>query len=226
MSASSQQLATRDWPLASFTLLTSNFLFFFGLHTTYVKDYLLATLYSLQIAVVLAYEPIAFLILMTLIAELVIAALMYGAVQYFNTPYKSHALLMPLGTFVLFVMFYPYAVQAGIAFEEFPEHTVDVDVFMAPFLYYKEAILATSIGIIISTLPDLKILRSPGAYDSVKRDFIIRTFSVFAVCAVAAACMPLGQKHKALAMVIILSSRIALIFAARHRRYWVHYLGK
>jgi hypothetical protein len=191
-----------------------------------VKDYLLAALYSLQIAVVLSYQPIAFLILMTLIIELIVAALMYGAVQFFNTPYKLHAMLMPLGTFVLFAMFYPYAVQTGIAFEEFPEPIAKNGAFLDPLWYYKEAVWATCIGILIAALPYLSQLRGPHAYDSIKRDFIIRTFSVFAVCAVAAICMPLGQHHKTLAMVIILVSRIALIFAARHRKYWIHYLAR
>jgi len=186
-----------------------------------MKEYLLATLYSIHAAFVLAYEPVAFLILMSLISELMVSFVIFAIIRFFHTRYFSYLFMVIPGAFFLLVMFYPQATQTGLALGDFPDEKIFERSFLLPFFYYRHQILAAFIGVVIALLPDLRGFNKEEAYHESWKDFILRTFSVMAVCAVALFVAEFMTNYKTAALLIILAARIAMVFAAKNYRRFI-----
>lgn len=188
-----------------------------------MKEYLLVTLYSIHAAFVLAYEPVAFLILMSLIAELMVSFVIFALTGFYHTRYFSYLLMVIPGAFLMLVVFYPQAAETGVYLGDFPEHEKFSGELSMPFFYYKNQILAAFAGVVIAMLPELRNFRNKNSYHTSWRDFILRTFSVMAVCAVALFVAEFMTDYKTAALLIILGARIAMVLAAKnYRRFmWI-----
>lgn len=183
-----------------------------------MKEYLLITLYSVHAAIVLAYEPVAFLILMTLISELIIAYVIFAVIRFVHTRHLSYLIFVPLGAFFVLMLFYPQAAQAGLHLGDFPDDKIFEEVFLLPLFYYKNQVLAAFAGVVLALLPALRGFKKKASNDEAQRDFILRTFSVMAVCAVALFAAEYMTEFKTVALLIILAARIAMIFAVKNYR--------
>lgn len=188
-----------------------------------MKEYLLITLYSVHAALVLAYEPIAFLILMTLISELIVSYIIFAIIRFTHTRHLSYLLFVPLGAFFVLMLFYPQAAQAGLHLGDFPDDKIFEEVFLLPLFYYKNQVLAAFAGVVLALIPALRGFKNKASNDVAQRDFILRTFSVMAVCAVALFVAEFTADHKTIALLIILAARVAMIFAVKnYRRFmWI-----
>lgn len=183
-----------------------------------MKEYLLVVLYSVHASLVLAYDPVAFLILMALIAELIVSFVIFALLRYYHTRYFSYLLMVLPGMFFVLMLFYPQAVQAGVRLGDFPDTKLFGENFLLPLFYYKNQILASFAGVILALMPSFRGIKNEAFYHTSQRDFILRTFSVMAVCAVALFVSEFMTAFKTAALLTILAARIAMVFAAKNYR--------